>query len=257
MRVRSPHVVTVYDMIHEDFPQLYPNQRYSEAKRHRIMHADAIVAISQYTAQRLVSWYPGVSDRVRVIHLGIAPTVVKAPAQARGHYVLYVGSRSRHKNFHVALDAYARSRLPLQGIGLKLFGGPPITLTEHQHMESLKVTQHVTWTSGNREALMSAYAEAFCLVYPSLAEGFGLPPLEAMATGCPVVASTGGSIPEVVGDAALMFNPEDVDQCAAHLASLMTVARRNELITKGRSRATQMNTRVCAETSLALYRELL
>lgn len=257
VRVRCPQVVTVYDMIHEDYPDLYPNPRYSEAKRHRIMNADAIIAISHYTAERLASWYPGVADRIRVIHLGIASSATTAASHACGNYVLYVGSRERHKNFRVALEAYARSELPALGIGLRLFGGPPVNPIERQHMESLKVTQHVTWTTGNREDLMGAYAQAFCLVYPSLAEGFGLPPLEAMAAGCPVVASTGGSIPEVVGLAGLMFEPESVAECAERLNSLAATDLRNELSSKGKQRATQLSSVVCAQQTLALYRELM
>jgi glycosyltransferase involved in cell wall biosynthesis len=142
------------------------------------------------------------------------------PAQAEP-YLLYVGSRAGYKNFALLLEAFSRSGLARR-YGLFAVGGGPFTPAEQERIASLKLSRSVTVVpKANEGTLARAYRDAALFIYPSLYEGFGFPPLEAMSLGCPVLVNRNSSLPEVCGDAAFYFESADAGELSQCLTSIL------------------------------------
>jgi glycosyltransferase involved in cell wall biosynthesis len=214
LRDDQARVVTIYDMIHERFPQYFPAwDKTSEIKRSAIERADHVICISENTRCDLLDMVNVKSEKVSVVHLGFdthQSNVTSAELLIDEPYLLYVGIRSGYKNFQRLLEGYASSRMLHENYRLVCFGGRDFSRSEAQQFQKLKLPEdRLVWMGGTDSILMNLYAHAAAFVYPSLYEGFGIPPLEAMAHGCPVVCSSGSSISEVVGDAGEFFDPRD------------------------------------------------
>ena len=216
---KLPVVVTVYDMIHELFAHAFPAGDPTRArKKVWCERADLILAISQKTKDDVVEILGTDPAKIVVTPLAFAP-VVPSAGTSPGRYFLYVGDRRGYKNFTRTAQAFARGTR-LDGTSLVCFGGGAFTPDELRLFDELGIRARVTQTGGSDADLARWYRDALAFVYPSEYEGFGLPPLEAMAQRCPVICSTGGSIPEVCGDAVMYFAPADVDALAAAMSEL-------------------------------------
>lgn len=256
--VPGPTVLTVYDMIHETHPTLVsPQDRTADVKAASIRRADVIVTISHHTRTQLLERYPVDPDRVLVTHLGVSPAAAPArhvdgPGQP---FVLYVGARNGYKNFSGLVEALSRCRVAGDGLGLVCFGGGPPKPRELAELRRRGLDGQVAFVGGDDAALASFLASARALVYPSRDEGFGLPPLEAMVQGCPVATSRAGAIPEIVGDAALLFDPTDVEEMAAGIDAVVSdEALRDRLRRAGRERAARFTWDATVDQTLAAYR---
>ena len=257
-------VVTIYDMIHELFPQDFPDSAQVTAAKHAAVgRADHIVCISETTRQDAIRLLGIAPERSSVIYLGCSldtPTPVAPPAAEAtpGPCILYVGVRSGYKNFRVLLEAFAASKSLPRTVDLVAFGGRPFSPEERRRIEELGVAGRVRQMSGSDRLLDAHYRAALAFVYPSRYEGFGIPPLEAMAAGCPVACSDAGSIREVVGDAGAYFEPDNVQGLRAILERLgedHTYAA--ELRVKGFAQIQKYSWGRCAEETLQLYERLL
>lgn len=257
-----PTVLTVYDMICELHPELYSaSERKKDVKKLAVERADHVICISYNTRNDLIRLFDVPPQKISVVHLGFS--LMKSdslfqPSHNRP-YILYVGSRWGYKNFTNLLAAYA-SRPELRNTyDLVAFGGGSFNTHEVEMIQSLHLTrEQVRQHSGDDGILAGMYKHAAMFVYPSLYEGFGIPPLEAMSFTCPVAASNTSSIPEVVGDAAIQFNPFDIESIADALVMLssdFTLQRR--LIDLGRKRIDSFSWERCAMQTLAVYRDLL
>ena len=167
-------------------------------------------------------------ERVHVIHLGVDHTLFRPGPEEREPFLLYPARPWPHKNHARLLEAFAALRETRPRLRLVLTGGG------HERLDPLPEGVESRGVVSAAE-LASLYRRAACLVFPSLYEGFGLPPVEAMACGCPVAASHAGALPEVCGDAAVLFDPTDVDAIAA--AILQVDERREELSERGLAHA--------------------
>jgi glycosyltransferase involved in cell wall biosynthesis len=177
----------------------------------------------------------------------------------RKPYFLYVGTRSKYKNFQVLLDAFARSTWLKRNARVVCFGGSgPYLQPELDFMAQHGLMDNFSYLSGDDSVLKELYLHAQALVYTSRYEGFGLPPLEAMECGCPVVCCPTSSLPEVVGDAAVLFAPDSPEELAAVLQQVAEdQSQRAVLIAKGRAQAAQFSWERAAEQTLAGYRSLI
>jgi glycosyltransferase involved in cell wall biosynthesis len=261
---RVCRVVTVLDMIHERFPQYFPpGDRTAKAKRCAIHRADRVICISESTRRDLIDIHALREDRVRVVHLGYdrldAQGLTAIDIVGPGAYLLYVGARNGYKNFLAAAHAYALSPLLAQRMRLVCVGGGAFSMSERRVFAQLGLAEdRVVVVSGNDSALAALYSGAAAFVYPSRHEGFGIPPLEAMSLGCPVVCSNAGSIPEVAGDAAEYFDPGDPAAMSAAIErAALAPGRRSELVALGRLRAEKFSWQRCARETLNVYRELI
>jgi len=242
---RFPTVLTIYDCIHERFAALIdPAGRSVDLKRKAIAKADAFICISEHTKKDLLDIYRVPEHKVTVSHLATGIGAVKAvPVPVTDSpFFLYVGSRAGYKNFDRLLAAMGNvvQRAP---DAVLYVVGEPFTPAELQRINDLGLSSNVT----NRgllpdEQLKTLYQQSLALVYPSEYEGFGIPPLEAMICGTAVVAADTSSIPEVVGDAALLFPPESTDELTDILHSLLVKpSLRSGLIAKGYRQAARFH----------------
>ena len=260
-----PVIVTVHDMINELFPGSFPaSDHTARNKRLCVERADHIVCNSHFTANDLIR-LTGISCRkVSVTHLGCSGVFAAAapldeePPHPRP-YLLYVGHRAGHKNFGAALAAFAASHRLGAELDFVAFGGLPFSSAERERMAALRLTpDRVLRWSGSDAELAHAYRHARALVYPSTYEGFGIPPLEAMSAGCAVTCSNTSSIPEVVGEAALLFDPDDVESMRhAMEAVCLDDGIRAGLIAAGKRRVQQFSWDKCAADTVAVYKGLL
>jgi glycosyltransferase involved in cell wall biosynthesis len=257
-----PKVVTVYDMIHEKFPDLFPsNDKTSKAKRTTVNRADCVICISERTRQDLVEIFGINPEKTTVIHLGYSimgnGNLLACPVN-NSPYLLYVGDRFGYKNFDRLLQAYASSNLLRRDFALVAFGGGAFNDNEIHRQRELGLDDGAVKQLSGLDGLLAAlYQHAAALVYPSLYEGFGLPPLEAMSYDCPVICSNTSPMPEIVGQAARFFNPYSIDDIRAVIESVMTSGQiSHDLILKGREQLKQFSWEKCAAETMAIYQEL-
>jgi glycosyltransferase involved in cell wall biosynthesis len=255
-------VVTVYDMIHELFPQDFPDSAQVTAAKHAaVRRADHVICISETTRQDAIRLLGIAPERSSVIYLGCSldtPVAAPAPEATPAQCILYVGVRSGYKNFLVLLEAFAAAKSLPATVDLVAFGGRPFSADERRRIEELGVAGRVRQMSGSDRLLDAHYRAAIAFVYPSRYEGFGIPPLEAMAAGCPVACSDAGSIREVVGDAGAYFAPDDVQGLRAimeRLAEDRTYAA--DLRARGFAKIQKYSWESCAQETLRLYEQLL
>lgn len=255
-------VVTVYDMIHELYPESFsPSDRTKELKKIAVERADHIICISHNTRNDLIHFLGVSQDKISVVHLGfgLAHNDFAKQPDLKRPFLLYVGLRTGYKNFEGLLSAYASCSELRDNYDLVAFGGGVLKPFEFEMMQRLDVPlEQVHHVAGDDGVLASLYQQAAMFVYPSLYEGFGIPPLEAMSFSCPVACSNTSSMPEVVGDAAIQFDPYNVESIADALVNLSSdLALQRSLIDRGRSRVGLFSWKQCAMQTLDVYKALL
>ena len=255
-------VLTVFDMIHEKFPMTASFfDTTAKAKIAAVARVDHIICISENTRKDLIELLNVAPEKTSVVYLGAElPSIPDSFVPALQHpYLLYVGQRQGYKNFATLLKAYSESRWLAKEFSLVCFGGGGFSHEELRLAESLKIPrERLLHQSGDDVKLAELYAGAAAFIYPSLYEGFGIPPLEAMSMGCPVVCSNTSSLPEVVGDAAETFDPHNVEQMRLAIEQVVGSPTLAEmLIERGRERAKRFSWQNCADQTLAIYRQAL
>jgi glycosyltransferase involved in cell wall biosynthesis len=257
-------VITVYDMIHEKFAHLMPerDRKFSLVKAEAIRRAAHIICISENTKQDLIDILDIDPKIISTIYLGCSlqrhENIEETP-KISAPYILYVGHRGlEYKNFKRLLQAYASRRNIFDNFRLVCFGVKPFSNDEIAIIRGFGIDDNrLIHISGNDKILASLYTYASAFIYPSLYEGFGIPPLEAMSFSCPVVCSNTSSILEVVADAGEYFNPYELDSIADALEKvLFSKVRTKELVIKGKERVTNFSWDVCAEQTQLVYNSL-
>lgn len=271
LQTKAMQVYTVYDMVHELLPLYFPAdssrvRRFIAEKRHCLERATLLIAISESTARDIVACYPHI-DRAKiiVIHLGVDNFFFeKTSLSSSSHvkpYFLYVGYRDSYKNFLKLLVAFGQSDLSNQFDLCAISPtGNNFSSAEANCIEQYHLQKSVHLISGASEIqLREKYANAVALVYPSEYEGFGLPILEAMASGTLVIASNTSSLPEVGGDVAFYIDPSSIDTIASqllHVANLASEERR-ERIARGIERASTFTWQKCQQKTVEALKNLL
>src|SRR4051812_30847595 len=246
---RPPSALTMLDVQHEFHPDFFP--RWELAYRRLVYpraarRARIVIAISAHVKETLVGRLGLDPDRVRVIHLGVDLDRFTPVTVPREPFLLYPANRWPHKNHDRLFEALGLIRRERPELRLVLTGagheGNPVP-------DGVEVRGRVA-----DEELLRLFRTASALVFPSLYEGFGQPPLEAMACGCPVAAAPSGAIPEVCGDAALYFDPTSPESIAETVEQVL--AHPEELVTRGLERAAEFSWEACARGHEAVYRDL-
>jgi len=264
-RINAMQVVTVHDMIHEltqagilPGRELFKASIVLQEKIRTIRDADIVIAVSHSTASDIVNILKIERNKIRVVHLANSLNYeIKDPPIVDGPYILFVGGRSTYKNFITLLNAFARSTNINRDFKIVAFGWLDFSNDELLEIKKMGLTTKVQHIAGDDIVLSNLYKYAKVFVYPSLYEGFGIPPLEAMHYGCPVIASNRSSIPEVVGDAGILFDPTNIDELSMVIEKVLFNTRlREELIHKGYDREKLFNWEKTALETMDIYKEV-
>ncbi len=266
-RRRCRSVITIHDLAFLRFPHLLTQEsaRYYGQVARAVESADQIIAVSQATRQDLLELLGADPGKITVVPSGVAPECRPLdPAEVEHHrsrlalperFILFVGTLEPRKNLPTLLKAFSRL-WKAQKVPLVIVGGKGWLYEElFQVRDALGLGEEVRFVGPvPSQQLVYYYGCATCLVLPSLYEGFGLPALEAMACGTPVVVSNVSSLPEVVGDAGLLVDPEDVEGLAATLGRLLADGNlRQRLISLGLQRAKSFSWERTARETMAVY----
>jgi len=246
-------------MIHELYPDLYHDGgRLSTDKRRDCQNADHIIAISHSTKNDLIEQFSIPPQKISVVHLAstelVANSTLKGILGKGKPYLLFVGQRGGYKNFEALLIAYSSSSRLKRAFDLVCFGGGPASPAEQARVDELGLGGQVKFVAGADEDLRAYYETARMLVYPSLYEGFGLPVLEAMQSGCAVMCSATSSLPEVAGSAAVYISGDFAGQLERIAFDDSELDRFRHA---GSLQAAQFSWDRCATETTSIYRSLL
>lgn len=238
-----PAVVTVHDLTHLHFYSRLHKAYYNLILRPLYRRCDAIVCVSDYTRREFLAWSGMPAAKVHVVYNGVSSIYAENQQtyDLPYRYVLYPGNHRSYKNLARLIAAYAQSSLPRQDIHLVMTGQPDPALSAQA--ESLGVAQQLHFLGRVADAdLPRIYKGAMLVAFVSLYEGFGLPLVEAMASGIPVLTSNVSAMPEVAGDAALIIDPYSIEAIAGGLDTLtQNQALRADLVGKGRQQVARFN----------------
>jgi len=252
-------------MIHERFPNLFnglSNDQFRKEKRCCVLAADAVLCISDTTRQDVQRFYGIGSDRIHVVPLACSDIFRQLEQRDDGFqtptrqpFFLYVGSRLHYKNFDGFLKAY--SKWPGREEMVLLVVGSAWSADEEKRLVELGIWDRVhLLTDVDDETLCHLYNHAAAFVYPSLYEGFGIPILEAMACGCPVIASRIPSTIEVAGKCPIYFEPTEVDDLLTAFDVALSEGRNSDRVQAGLERVKQYSWDRTARQILEVYRAI-
>lgn len=249
-----PVVTSVYDFVYERYAPFHRRIPHSLQKQAAIAGANRIICLSESTKRDLAEFAgQAAADRAVVVYLAASLAFQPSGQRTPLPQVLFVGSRGGYKNFAALVHALA----PLRDLSLLCVGGGPFTAEETALLDRNLDRRYRSAGFLPIEELNHEYNQSLCLVYPSRYEGFGIPILEAMQAGCPVVAVDCSSIPEVAGDAALLVDKGEPDELRAAVLALFSEPLRSALIHKGLVQSAGFTWDRTAQQTIAVYKELL
>jgi glycosyltransferase involved in cell wall biosynthesis len=252
-----PMVVTVVDMIPELMPDLFSSGAQHLAKEAFVRQASAVVCISESTRRDLLRLLGPLEAVVEVVPLAVGANFRPGQRSARplpDDYLLFVGNRGTYKDFAVALESFAGVRAGHPGLSLVAVGGGQFTQAELDAFRRLSIEGSVHRVDASDDELPALFGRSRAFVFPSRYEGFGLPTLEAMASGTPVILADSSSHPEVGGDVALYFPPGDAAALSAQVLRVLgDVELARSLVARGIERAAGFTWRQTAARTRDVY----
>ena len=258
----AKRVSTIHDMIPELLPKSRRKLDLLTRKAAYVRASDHIICVSESTRVDLLRIYPGIDVPVTVAYPGVSTNFTPHAPKLEGRdgpYLLHVGNRSDYKDGATLLSAFLLIAATFPELTLLLVGGGDLTSREREIIERSRVEERrVVQISLPDHLIPSAYAHASITVFPSRYEGFGLPAVEAMACGSPLVLADTSSLPEVGGDAAAYFAPGDDRQLAALLTDILQDERqRRDMAAQGLSRAKAFTWDAYARANVEAYNQVL
>jgi glycosyltransferase involved in cell wall biosynthesis len=247
--------LTVYDMIHELFPQYFFDDKITALnKQCLISQAKKILVISENTKKDVLRFYPNFENKIKVIYLGSSfqQLIIE---QKKDKYILFTGERSKYKNFIYFTKAVAPLLLKYD---LRLVcTGHSFESEEKNLLDELNISERTTSKIASEEELVELYSKALAFVFPSLYEGFGIPVLEAFASQCPAIISNTSSLPEVGGDAVVYFDPYSIDDMRNQIERVIcSSSLQNEMINKGKEQLKLFSWEKCVKETMDVYKSL-
>lgn len=256
------NIVTVHDFTYEKYDKGLRKFIHLLQKKRALKRASAVICVSHNTKKDLFEYHPWINKNiVHVIYNGVDHKVfypIKNKALSKDKFFLTVGGRNIHKNFLFTLNLMNSPEIKNSSVKLKVIGGGAFNSTEKEFIESNNLSDKIIHYSNiNDNELNKFYNNAIALIYPSFYEGFGIPPLEALSAGCPVISSKSSSIPEVLGNSGLYINPYDYRSALKHIKLLEDSNYRKRLINLGYKQASKFSWEKTGEQTLSLYNKLI
>ncbi|MFZ0390302.1 MAG: glycosyltransferase family 1 protein [Calditrichia bacterium] len=261
---RRPFVLTVHDMIHSIYPQLFKKDNPVVRNTENLARqSSAVIAVSENTKADIIRFYGIDREKVKVIHHG-APFSRQSAQKIRSKinlpfkYILFVGIRRNYKNFIPFIQSIT-GLMQKENIHVVCAGGGQFSGPERGFFKENNIEGSIHFIRiQNDDELISLYKQAELFAYPSLYEGFGLPILEAFACGCPAALSNRSSFPEVAGEAAAYFNPEDQGSMHEAVAQLLENKEQRKILTgNGYRRLEYFSWDRTVEKTVSVYTEVL
>jgi len=264
--INKPLVVTVHDLIHEIFHKEFAKDKDYRPKKRILNLADHIICVSENTKKDLIKFYNIDPKKITVIYHGKSFLNIENNYKSKNQinlnfkYFLYIGSRKRYKNFFSMIDAFKENSQIYNDYKIICVGGGILLSSEKKRLNEKNIDQNkiIVFLSNNDNLLYNLYKNASALIYPSLYEGFGMPVIEAMSLGCPVICSNVSSLPEVYGNAALTFSPSSKNEL---IKSIEKIAfdddYRKKNIELGYNQSKKFSWEKCAKETLSVYKKLI
>lgn len=257
-----PTVVTIHDLAYKFFPEeflkkdLYKLKSWTE---YSVNNASKVICVSKHTKKDLLHFYPNLISKTTVIYNGFHSEKIqntKYEIRNTNPYILFVGTIQPRKNITTLIDAFNEFSKNHPEFELKIVGKKGWMYSDILlKIENSPVSNKIVYLGFVEDAeLVSLYKTAYATVLPSFYEGFGLPILEAMSYGSPVIASNNSSLPEVTGDAALLCDPHDSSSIVSCLERLQDKTLRNALIKQSRKQIKQFSWEKCGEETLTVIK---
>ncbi|WP_366184522.1 glycosyltransferase family 1 protein [Flavobacterium ovatum] len=258
----TPFVLTVYDMIHELFPQYFIGEPLNVVINKKLLleKATKIIAVSNNTKKDILAIYPEIdASKIEVIYHGSSIKVNEnLKVILPSNYVLFVGSRDYYKNFYFLVESILDLLKEDSTLKIICAGGGKFNEEEVEFIKKLGLQEQVEQRYFEEEQLGLFYKNAKCFVFPSMYEGFGIPVLESMACGCPIVLSNVSSLPEVAGEAGIYFDLSSKEDLKEKIALVLKDSNfRNEYILKGLERVKLFTWEKAASQCLELYNKAI
>ncbi|KAA1194767.1 glycosyltransferase family 4 protein [Photorhabdus heterorhabditis] len=250
-------ITTVHDFIYEKYKKGLPRIIHSWQKKKAVKNSDAIICISENTKKDLIKFYPWVDKKkLHVVYNGVSddfyPINKKEEEYKTEKKILFVGQRDGYKNFNILVDALsASSEYSLIIVGSKLKNKEKI------YLDNTIKNRYIQYSNVSNNELNVLYNSAFALIYPSLYEGFGIPVIEAMKAGCPVIAANTSSIPEISRGAAILLNNINVHSILDALQKLKSPKFRDNIIRMGLNNSSLFSWDYTWSHTKKIYDELL
>lgn len=254
----KPFVLTVYDMIHEKFGDMFsPSDKTSTQKRLLIEKATKVIAISESTKKDLMEVFGTDESKIEVVYLGnsmFPNSLQNKNIDIPKKYILFVGSRGAYKNFERFIVSISQILHNDKNLFVICAGGGKFNAKELEEFSTLNISKQIKQYNLDDDTLANFYQNAELFVFPSLYEGFGIPILEAFACGCPLVCSDTSSLPEVAGDAACYFDPYSQESIRDAVEKVLNSNDlQNELREKGTKRLKQFSWKQTALETKKVY----
>lgn len=263
LQIDVVNITTVHDFTYEYFRSGLAKYIHTFQKGFSIKRSDGIICVSENTKRDLMKFFPVTEEsKIKVIYNGVCKELVKLENPIdylvnefkilrNKKYILFIGDRSNYKNFDVVIQVIKK----LKNYSLVIVGGQDFSEKEKSSMLMIEhKVYHFKGLSGDKLNIL--YNNAFCLLYPSSYEGFGIPIAEAMTVGCPVVSTNRSSIPEVAGDAALLVDKLEADNFANKIRKLENYGFRGDLINRGLEQSKKFCWDKCFEETHRFYQDI-
>ncbi len=261
-KLKKPFVLTVHDMIYELFPEYFnPEDKNISFKNELIKKADHIIAISASTKNDIHRLFNIPDNKVTLVHHGFCS--VKSNGESDftppvTQYIFFVGDRNTYKNFYRFVKAVMPLLQQNKLLHLVCAGGGSFLPEERELFNQCAIAQQVLQVTASDNSLNGLYSNALVFVFPSLYEGFGFPVLEAFDGGCPVAVSNTSCFKEVGGDAAMYFDPYNIDEIT-HTVSAIIANRQlaASLVEKGKKQLEKFTMEACVQKTQQVYEKLI
>ncbi len=266
----SKVIVTVHDFIYEKYSGHIPKTIHIFLKKRALKQADAIICVSEHTRQDFYKYYPEIDrNSVHVVHNGVDELYqpiktkdtlkIKGLTLKKGNFLLYVGNRGYCKNFPFIIKLMNSKSVKDRKLHLICVGGGHPSEKENKQLEGEAIQGQITFLSDiSSLELNELYNYAHTLLFPSIYEGFGIPAIEAMKTGCPIWSTNSSSVKEILGsDYPISFDPTNWDQALSTFELLCTANTRERARVIGLEQSKKFSWNKCSEETYTIYNNLL